>query len=342
MYKSLLQPLLFLLPPERAHHVTFKLLRLISSIPGGKALITSLYKHKRVGAPVTRFGLNFPNSVGLAAGLDKNGEFIKQLALLGFGHVEVGTVTPRPQPGNPQPRLFRLKKDRALINRMGFNNHGVEALAKRLEKLDTSIIVGANIGKNKDTPEENAHEDYLKCVKRLVGLVDYFTVNVSSPNTPNLRQLQEKEPLRKILQSLIDEIKAKGHSTPVLLKIAPDLTNEAIDDIVQIVQEVGIAGIVATNTTIERSGLLTEKEKVETIGAGGLSGMPLKKRSTEVIRYLAKKSNGSFEIVGVGGIYSAEDAREKLDAGAGLVQIYSGMIYEGPGLIKNIVNAVDK
>lgn len=279
-------------------------------------------------------GLDFKNPVGLAAGFDKNALWIDELDCLGFGFIEIGTVTPKPQDGNPKPRLFRLKKDEALINRMGFNNEGVEEVVKNLKKRNSKIIVGGNIGKNKLTENDDALSDYLTAFKGLLEFVDYFVVNVSSPNTPGLRDLQEKEPLKKILSAL--QFENQKYKKPVLLKIAPDLSDSQLDDIIEIVSETGIAGVIATNTTLSRNGLVTEIQTVETIGAGGLSGKPLKSRSTEVIRYLNKKGGGKFGIIGAGGIYNAQDAQEKLDAGASLVQVYSGFVYEGPGIAKNI------
>ena len=282
------------------------------------------------------FGLKFKNPVGLAAGFDKDAKLIDEMAMLGFGFIEIGTLTPKPQAGNPQPRLFRLPEDEALINRMGFNNGGVKEAVERLKKRKSDVIVGGNIGKNKITPNENAVDDYLICLDALHPYVDYFVVNVSSPNTPNLRDLQEKEPLKALLSAVKQANDQKPKPKPILLKIAPDLTDGQLDDIVEIVLETKIDGLIATNTTIDRSQLKSDPKKVKEIGAGGVSGKVLGKRSTEVIRYLSERSNKAFPIVGVGGIYSAEDAIEKLEAGASLVQIYSGMIYEGPGLIKRI------
>jgi len=282
------------------------------------------------------FGLKFKNPVGLAAGFDKDAKLINQLSFAGFGFIEVGTVTPEPQPGNPKPRLFRLPRDQGLINRMGFNNGGVEKMRKRLESRYSSVIIGGNIGKNKVTPNEQAVDDYVKCFEALYFDVDYFTVNVSSPNTPNLRALQDKEPLKRILNRLVRLNREKPKQKPILLKIAPDLSNEQLDDIIEIVAETKIDGVIATNTTISRENLNTPDDEVEKIGAGGLSGKPVQSRSTEVIRYLSEKSQKAFPIIGVGGIHSAKDAIEKLDAGASLVQVYTGYIYEGPSLVKQI------
>lgn len=282
----------------------------------------------------TVFGIKFPNPVGLAAGFDKDGKYFEDMSKLGFGFIEIGTVTPKPQPGNPRPRLFRLPSDHALINRMGFNNDGVDAMAKRLKKKrSTGIIIGGNIGKNKDTPNEKAIDDYMICLRTLYPLVDYFVVNVSSPNTPGLRDLQEKEPLTQLLRTLKEEIQKYEVKKPLLLKIAPDLTDSQLDDIVDIVLATGTDGVIATNTTISRAKLRTDTSE---IGAGGLSGMPLRERSTEVIRYLVQKSKGAIPVIGAGGIFSAEDASEKLKAGASLVQVYTGLIYEGPYMIRNI------
>jgi dihydroorotate dehydrogenase len=341
MYK-LLRSILFLFQPEKVHYLTTGLLRFVLSIPGGKFLFSKLYcvNDKRLEREV--FGLKFKNPVGLAAGFDKNATMYNDLAYCGFGFIEIGTVTPKGQPGNEQPRLFRLKPDEAIINRMGFNNEGVEAAISELKKRKTDVLIGGNIGKNKVTPNEEADNDYKIAFNALHPYVDYFVVNVSSPNTPNLRALQEKEPLKKLLQSLKNENATKTIKRPILLKIAPDLTNEQLDDIVEIVQETKIDGVIATNTTIDRSNLKTKASDVEAIGAGGLSGKPLTKRSTEVIRYLSQKSNKAFPIIGVGGIHSAEDALEKLNAGASLVQLYTGFIYEGPGLVKKINQAILK
>lgn len=336
---SLLKPILFKFDPEKVHHFVTDGLRLFNDIPGGAALSRAIWNVEDKRLEREAFGLKFKNPVGLAAGFDKNGQLIEEMANLGFGFVETGTVTPLPQPGNDRPRMFRLPADAALINRMGFNNDGAEAVAARIAAYRKSaaankqgIIIGGNIGKNKVTPNEEAVNDYIKCFDKLFDVVDYFVVNVSSPNTPGLRALQEKEPLMHILNTLQQRNHKNNLSRPILLKIAPDLTNEQLDDIVEIVQQTGIAGLIATNTTISRDGL-TSPHKTET---GGLSGRPLTHRSTEVIAYLHKKSNGSFPIIGVGGIHSAEDALEKLNAGASLVQLYTGFIYEGPALIGRI------
>jgi dihydroorotate dehydrogenase len=336
VYKSLLKPLLFLKKPEDAHHFTVGLTKFTFNLPVVGSVVDSIYGLDDPRLEREVFGLKFKNPVGLAAGFDKDAKVIDEMAMLGFGFIEIGTLTPKPQEGNPLPRMFRLPQDESLVNRMGFNNGGVLAAVERLKKRKSKVLVGGNIGKNKVTPNENAVDDYLFCLEALHDFVDYFVLNVSSPNTPNLRDLQEKEPLKQLLQAVKSANDEKPNPKPILLKIAPDLTDGQLDDIVEIVSETGIAGVIATNTTIDRSLLSTPKDQVDAIGAGGVSGKVLAKRSTEVIRYLHQKSKGAFPIVGVGGIFSAEDAIEKLEAGASLVQVYSGMIYEGPSLIKKI------
>lgn len=345
IYKYILKPVLFRLNPEKAHHLTFSLLKISKFIPFASTLLRNRYAVKSILLEREVFGIKFPNPVGLAAGMDKNALVFNELSNIGFGFIEIGTVTPKPQFGNPLPRLFRLPKNKALINRMGFNNDGVEAIVKRLKGRNPKVIIGGNIGKNKITPNEEAINDYKICLISLYDYVDYFVVNVSSPNTPGLRELQEKEPLK----GLLNELKTLGNQLakeknckikPILLKIAPDLNENQLDDIVEIVSETEIAGIIATNTTISREGLSDEMVKIEQIGAGGLSGLPLRDRSKEVIKYIHEKSKGSFPIIGVGGIHSAQDAIEKLAAGASLVQLYTGFVYEGPGLIKEINNGL--
>ena len=340
MYQ-LLKTILFRFDPEKIHYFVTGALQSAQKVWGLPKLLKVSFKLEHPSLETEVFGLKFKNPVGLAAGFDKNGEYIQELANFGFGFIEVGTVTPLPQPGNDKPRMFRLPKDEALINRMGFNNKGVDVLARKLENINKEgLIIGGNIGKNKNTPNEDAVKDYVKCFDRVFDVVDYFVVNVSSPNTPGLRELQEKEPLKHILNTLQNKNLKHGISRPILLKIAPDLTNEQLDDIVEIVQETKIAGVIATNTTISRENLASgESFKKE---MGGLSGKPLTSRSTEVIRYLSQKSNQSFPIIGVGGIHSAQDAQEKLNAGAALVQLYTGFVYEGPGLVKRILKALIK
>ena len=332
MYKTIIRPLLFLFDPEVVHHFSFKMIRLTNQIGLG-SLFRSVYEVKDSALEREVFGLKFKNPVGLAAGFDKDAKLYKELSNFGFGFIEIGTLTPKPQPGNEKKRLFRLKEDKAIINRMGFNNGGVKSAVERLKRNNTGVLIGGNIGKNKITPNSEAISDYKICFEELFPYVDYFVVNVSSPNTPNLRELQDKEPLTRLLNALQEKNESKANkSKPILLKIAPDLTDNQLLDIIDIIKETGIAGVIATNTTIERDNLISNN-KTET---GGLSGQPLKNRSTEVIRFLAERSNRAFPIIGVGGIHSAEDALEKLDAGASLVQLYTGFIYEGPKLIKEI------
>ena len=333
---------LFLFNPEFIHHITFKIIKIGGIIPGKMWLWRLIFRVKDTSLEREVFGLKFDNPVGLAAGFDKDAKLFDELASFGFGFIEIGTVTPLPQDGNPKPRLFRLKDDSGLINRMGFNNQGIEAVVARLRRKKSDIIIGGNIGKNKVTPNEEAANDYAICFEKLFSDVDYFAVNVSSPNTPGLRDLQEKAPLTALLNSLQELNNKKDKRKPILLKIAPDLTNEQLDDIIDIVADTKIDGVIATNTTIDRSGLKTDKNKVDAIGNGGLSGKPVGLRSTEVIKYLADKSNRAFPIIGVGGIHSAEDALEKLDAGATLLQVYTGFIYEGPSLVKRINKAILK
>jgi dihydroorotate dehydrogenase len=340
MYQ-LFKPLLFLLSPERAHRVTVALLDFAVKIGPLRGLLRHFFVLKDPRLERQVMGLKFPNPVGLAAGFDKDGAHIAGLARLGFGFIEVGTVTPVAQDGNPRPRLFRLPADEALINRMGFNNAGLDALVERLRRLrqqgvPEGIVIGGNIGKNKNTPNEQAHEDYLRCFRGLFDWVDYFVVNVSSPNTPNLRALQEKEPLTRLLQLLQDDNYSRPAPKPILLKIAPDLTNEQLDDIADIVTTTRLAGVIATNTTIGRSGLKTPENEVVSIGMGGLSGSPVRARSTEVVRYLRQKMGPEPVIVGVGGINGPAAALEKINAGANLVQVYSNFVYEGPGLVRRI------
>ena len=330
MYKSIIRPLLFKFDPEAVHHFSFKSIGLMRKL-GASKLVKSLFQVNDSRLEREVFGLKFKNPVGLAAGFDKDAKLYKELSDFGFGFIEIGTLTPKAQPGNPPKRLFRLKEDKAIINRMGFNNEGVEAAALRLKK-NKNIRIGGNIGKNKTTPNAQAFNDYKICFEALYDYVDYFVVNVSSPNTPNLRELQDKEPLTQLLSGLQVLNTEKPKQKPILLKIAPDLTNAQLLDIIEIVKETKISGVIATNTTLSRANLVSEN-KTET---GGLSGKPLKDRATEVIRFLSEKSNQAFPIIGVGGIHSPEDALEKLNAGASLVQLYTGFIYEGPGLVKRI------
>ena len=339
---NLFRSLVFLLPAEKAHYFTVNLLKLSLKVPFSKLLFKKLFCLDTPLIQRTVFGIDFPNPIGLAAGFDKNATCFNEMEYCGFGFVEIGTVTPLAQDGNDKPRLFRLKKDKAIINRMGFNNNGMVEAVENLKRKSpgSKLIIGGNIGKNKITSNENAIDDYIVSFKALFDYVDYFVVNVSSPNTPDLRALQEKEPLKKILAALQLVNESYPKKKPLLLKIAPDLSNEQLDDIVEIMLELKMDGIVATNTTIQRSGLLADDLQIEKIGTGGLSGKPLSQRSTEVIRYIHQKSKGAFPIMGVGGIHSVEDALEKLDAGATLLQIYTGFIYEGPMLNKRINKAI--
>ena len=331
---------LFLFDPEKIHNVTFFLLKYFHKLPLLPWLGRKFYcvSDERLEREV--FGVKFKNPVGLAAGFDKDAKLFNELSSFGFGFIEIGTVTPIPQEGNSKPRLFRLKSDNAIINRMGFNNKGVEAVVARLRRKNTNIIIGGNIGKNKMTSNHMAVNDYTICFEKLFPYVYYFVVNVSSPNTPGLRELQEKEPLSFLLNQLQILNSKKEKRKPILLKIAPDLTNSQLDDIIHIISQTNIDGVIATNTTVERRGLKTSKSKLEAIGPGGLSGVPLNTRSTDIIRYLSNKSNKSFPIIGVGGIHSVEDAIEKLNAGAVLLQLYTGFVYEGPRLIKKINKAI--
>jgi dihydroorotate dehydrogenase len=365
MYK-IIRSILFMFDAEKVHHFSMGALKILCCIPFVKKIITHLYKSSSLKnlEPSTLnfqpFGLPFKNPIGLAAGFDKNAKYLNELEALGFGFVEIGTVTPLPQDGNPTPRLFRLPKDKALINRMGFNNEGVVVVAQRLKdwklavgKLQLAkepsqiekplptahcpLIIGGNIGKNKTTPNETAWKDYEICFNALHDYVDYFVVNVSSPNTPGLRELQEKEPLKKILTHLQTLNKNFARQKPILLKIAPDLTQTQIDDVIDLAQEINLDGLVAANTTIDRTQLVTANSTLETIGAGGLSGLPLKDRATEMVKYISQKTNGKIPIIASGGIFTGADAQEKLDAGACLVQVWTGFVYEGPAIVKKIM-----
>jgi dihydroorotate dehydrogenase len=351
MYK-VLRNFLFLFSPEGVHYFSMNMLKLLCSF-GFRKIMTGIFSPP-AGKGFEIWKLKFPNRVGLGAGFDKNATYLRELEALGFGFVEIGTVTPLPQPGNEKPRVFRLIKDKALINRMGFNNDGVQIVAERLSKWrnsrlpthDSRLIVGGNIGKNKVTPNEEAWKDYEICFKELHPFVDYFVVNVSSPNTPGLRELQEKESLRKILthlQELNVTLRKSNGDKPLLLKIAPDLSQEQIDDVIDLALEIKLDGLVATNTTISREKLSEQsKVKSEKMGAGGLSGLPLKQRSTEVVKYIHQKTGGRLPVIASGGIFTAADAKEKLDAGASLVQVWTGFIYEGPGIVKKICREINQ
>ena len=363
MYKFL-RSILFCFSPEWVHYFSMNCLKLLCKI-GFKSVLTRIYKPKG-NTQYSILNIQFPNRVGLGAGFDKNAKYLRELECLGFGFVEIGTVTPLPQAGNDKPRLFRLPKDKALINRMGFNNDGVKVVAERLKEWkesgamsqesgvsspkpesnsrlmtkDSRLIIGGNIGKNKITPNEDAWKDYEICFKDLHSYVDYFVVNVSSPNTPGLRELQEKESLRKILTNLQAINKGFSQQKPLLLKIAPDLTQEQIDDVIDLALEIKLDGLVATNTTISREKLQTTNSKLQTIGAGGLSGLPLKQRSTEIVKYICSKTNGKIPVIASGGIFTGENAKEKIDGGAALVQVWTGFIYEGPGIVKQICKVI--
>ena len=332
LYQKIIKPLLFIFDPEKVHYFVFGALKKVHLIPGVAKLLRAFYKINHTALERKVFGLTFPNPVGMAAGFDKDAKLYQELSNFGFGFIEIGTLTPKSQGGNPKKRLFRLSEDEGLINRMGFNNEGVEAAIKRLKK-NRDVLIGGNIGKNKVTPNEKAVDDYICCFNALFDYVDYFAVNISSPNTPNLRALHDKEPLAHLLSSLNAFNQNKRRPKPILLKIAPDLTNAQLDDIIDIVISTKIDGVIATNTTLSRKGLASNN-KLET---GGLSGKPLNKRSTEVIRYLKTESKSAFPIIGVGGIHTPEDALEKFEAGASLIQLYTGFVYEGPSIVKNIL-----
>lgn len=335
-YTSWIRPLLFALPPETAHRLTLGGVSLLCRLPGGVGLVRWIAGGRGPAAePVEVSGLRFPNSVGLAAGLDKDAEAVPAWAAMGFGFVEVGTLTPRPQPGNPRPRLFRLRQDQGLINRMGFNNHGVEAAARRLAKRTPGVVVGGNIGKNKDTPNESAAQDYVACMRVLHPVVDYFTVNISSPNTPGLRSLQALEPLQALLQEVLAERDRLEPRRPVWVKIAPDMTDEELASTARAIVASGADGIVATNTTLSRQNLRMPLEEVEVLGAGGVSGLPVKERSTQAIRVLRAAVGPDFPLIAVGGVFTAADAAEKRQAGANLVQVYTGLIYNGPAVVRD-------
>jgi dihydroorotate dehydrogenase len=350
MYK-ILRSVLFLFDPEWVHYFSMNGLKLLCKIPGVKKMLAASFKPKGnvqcsmfPQGPAGNF--QFSNPVGLGAGFDKNAKYLNELEALGFGFVEIGTVTPKPQAGNDKPRLFRLPKDKALINRMGFNNDGVEAVTERLKAWQLKnartrgdgqrLIIGGNIGKNKTTPNEDAWKDYESCFTILHDHVDYFVVNVSSPNTPGLRELQEKDSLKKILTALQIQNSKTKNQKPILLKIAPDLTNDQLDDVIDLAIEIKLDGLVACNTTISREQLTTHDSRLTKIAAGGLSGLPVKKRSTEIVQYISKKTNGTIPIIASGGIFTAADAKEKMEAGASLVQVWTGFIYEGPVIVKNI------
>ena len=333
MYKRLLRPILFLFDPELIHHISFFIIKIFVNIPGVKYLTKKNFSITSKSLEREVFGIKFPNPVGLAAGFDKNAELFSELSSFGFGFIEIGTVTPKPQPGNKKKRIFRLNKDQSLINRLGFNNKGVNYIKNNL-KNKGKIIIGANIGKNKNTPNVKAIDDYLSCFNNLYDCVDYFVINISSPNTPNLRDLQDKKPLTTLVRKLNLHRNKKKKRKPILLKISPDLSKNKLLDIISVVQKEHLDGVIATNTTVTRENL--ESEQKLTSESGGLSGKKLTSKSNEVIRFIHEKSNGSFPIIGVGGIFSPADVIEKLKSGASLVQVYTGFIYEGPNIVKKI------
>jgi len=342
MYKSIFRPVLFWFSPESVHHFVVNSLKILFKIPGTGWLLIKLTQVNDPRLEREVFGLKFKNPVGIAAGFDKQAELYNELSNFGFGFIEIGTVTPKGQPGNPKPRLFRLPLDKALINRMGFNNGGVNNAVKNLNKRKTTVIIGGNIGKNTLTPNSEAIEDYVLCFRQLFDFVDYFVVNVSCPNITDLHELQDQDSLMKILGKIQELNHTKAHPKPILLKVSPDLNNKQLDEVIEIVKRTKIDGVVATNTTISRQNLKTDDERIKKIANGGLSGKPITDRSTEVIRYLAEKSGKAFPIIGVGGIFTVEDALEKLHAGADLVQVYTGFIYEGPFIAKKINKALLK
>ncbi|WMI65772.1 quinone-dependent dihydroorotate dehydrogenase [Aestuariibaculum sp. YM273] len=340
MYKLLLRPIFFAFDPEKIHHFTFSLIKITSKIPGFKAIFRSLYVVNDARLERKLFGLTFKNPVGLAAGFDKNAVLYNELANFGFGFIEIGTVTPKAQPGNPKKRLFRLKADQGIINRMGFNNEGLEAAIEALKKNKGKLVIGGNIGKNTNTKPEDYTKDYLECFNALHPYVDYFVLNVSCPNVGSHAKLNDKDYLEELIGAVQNANKNFDKQKPILLKIAPDLNNNQLDEIVELVQDTNLDGVIASNTSTDRSGLKASKEQLAEIGNGGLSGQPIKAKSTQTIKYLADKSNKSFPIIGVGGVHSADDALEKIKAGADLVQVYTGFIYEGPSLVKSINKAI--
>lgn len=341
----LIRAIFFLFPPEAVHYFSMNCLRFICSFSLTRQLVKKIFDPG--SQPVNFTGIPFLHPIGLAAGFDKNALYLRELECLGFGHVEIGTVTPLGQEGNPKPRLFRLKKDKALINRMGFNNEGVKIVVERLRnwkttRKDSAMVIGGNIGKNKVTPNEDAWKDYEICFRALHPYVDYFVVNVSSPNTPGLRELQEKESLRKILTHLQLININMDIQRPLLLKIAPDLNTEQLSDVVSLAMEIKLDGLVISNTTISREGLTTSKQTLDHIGAGGLSGKPVQQRSTEILRYIAAQTQGKIPLIASGGVFTGSDALEKMEAGAGLVQVWTGFIYEGPAIVKKICKTLNK
>ena len=342
MYKLLVRPLLFSFDPEWVHYFTLNALRLLNKIPFSSWLFRKIYSYQNSSLEKELFGIKFKNPVGLAAGFDKNGKYIKEMSNLGFGFIEIGTITPKPQPGNPKKRLFRVQNDLAIINRLGINNDGNILCAERLKKNNSDVVIGGNIGKNTTTSNEKADTDYIQNFKILHQYVDYFVLNVSCPNVRNFTKLQDVEFLRKLIPQLKKINSSKPKKKPILIKISPDLNQDQLDETIDLILSENLDGIIATNTTTSRNNLKTNKSKIEKIGNGGLSGEPLKNKSTEVIRYISKKTNGNLPIIGVGGIMNPKDALDKIKAGADLIQLYTGFIYEGPSIVKKINQYLSK
>ncbi len=342
LYTAIIRPIFFQFDPEKVHYFTFDLIKFLSKIPGVSAITRSMYKVEDARLEKELFGIKFPNPVGLAAGFDKNAVLYNELADYGFGFIEIGTVTPEGQEGNPKKRLFRLKDDEGIINRMGFNNNGVKAAIENLKKNKGKVIVGGNIGKNTNVPTEQYTQDYCEVFKALHAYVDYFVLNVSCPNVSSHAKLGDKDYLLELIAAVQKLNNAEHEQRPILLKIAPDLNHQQLDEIIALVAETKIDGVIASNTSVNRKGLKASEQRLTEIGNGGVSGQPIKDRSTATIKYLADKSNKSFPIIGVGGIHSATDALEKIAAGADLVQVYTGFIYEGPSLVKKINKAILK
>lgn len=336
MYKLLVRPLLFSFDPEWVHYFTLNTLKFLNKIPFSSWLFRKIYSYQNSSLEKELFGIKFKNPVGLAAGFDKNGKYIKEMSNLGFGFIEIGTITPKPQPGNPKKRLFRVQNDLAIINRLGINNDGNILCAERLKKNNSDVVIGGNIGKNTATSNENADTDYIQNFEILHQYVDYFVLNVSCPNVSNFTKLQDVEFLKKLVPQLKKINSTKPKKKPILIKISPDLNQDQLDETIDLVRSENLDGIIATNTTTSRNNLKTNNSKIEKIGNGGLSGEPLKNKSNEVIRYISKKTNGNLPIIGVGGIMNPKDALDKIKAGADLIQLYTGFIYEGPSIVKKI------
>ena len=342
MYKLLVRPLLFSFDPEWVHYFTLNTLKLLNKIPFSSWLFRKIYSYQNSSLEKELFGIKFKNPVGLAAGFDKNGKYIKEMSNLGFGFIEIGTITPKPQPGNPKKRLFRVQNDLAIINRLGINNDGNILCAERLKKNNSDVVIGGNIGKNTATSNENADTDYIQNFEILHQYVDYFVLNVSCPNVSNFTKLQDVEFLKKLVPQLKKINSTKPKKKPILIKISPDLNQDQLDETIDLIRSENLDGIIATNTTTSRNNLKTNKSKIEKIGNGGLSGEPLKNKSTEVIRYISKKTKGNLPIIGVGGIMNPKDALDKIKAGADLIQLYTGFIYEGPSIVKKINQYLSK